>query len=272
MKTGISGVTMLAGNVIVLEETLKSLCKICDEIVIGDMIVFPEDRMILYSYAKKYNAKIIELPFDYIFKNGFASVLNCLAKETSNNTVIYLNTSEIIEIDNGILATVNDAYNCYYFDHATDPHRWYRFYDKRELQWSGRIHEALESLPGCDFRPYHKPVFRMADLEKDMYSPFKAAVFNSLKEISYFSNYMSIVDNPSEMGATDPGWIKFATENYDSMKERLQAKGSLYKAFVDSDYYALMKAIHETPEFEKQRFESNIGIEYQGSPMFLGKK
>lgn len=269
MKTGITGISMLAGNVIVLEETLKSFATICDEIIIGDMIVFPEDRVILQMYADKYPIKIVKLPFDYIFKNGFASVLNVLSKEASNNTVLYLNTSEIIEIDNGILDIVSDVYNCYYFDHATDPHRWFRFYDKRELQWSGRIHEALGALPTNDFRPYHKPIFRMADLEKDMFSPFKAATFNSLKEIIYFTNYMSIIDIPEQLGATDPGWIKFATENYGSMKERLEAKGPLYKAFIESDYYGLMKAIYETPEFEKQRFESNIGIEYQGDKKYL---
>lgn len=272
MKTGISGVTMLAGNVIILEETLKSFSTICDEIVVGDMIIFPEDREILYSYEQKYNLKIVPLPFDYIFRHGFASVLNLLAAEASNNAVLYLNTSEVIEIDNGILDIVSDVYNCYYFDHATDPHRWFRFYDKRELKWSGRIHEALEAIPGHDFRPYHKAAFRMADLEKDMFSPFKAAVFNSIKETIYFTNYMSIVEKPSEMGATDPGWIKFATENYDSMKERLDAKGELYISFLAGDYYGLMKAIYETPEFEKQRFESNIGIEYQGHPLYLGKK
>jgi hypothetical protein len=269
MKTGITGITMLAGNVIVLEETLKSFATICDEIVIGDMILFPEDREILHMYADKYPIKIIKLPFYYIFKNGFASVLNLLASNAKNDTVLYLNTSEVIEIDNGILDIVSGAYNCYYFDHATDAHRWFRFYDRRELQWSGRIHEALAAPPAYDFRPYHKPIFRMADLEKDMYSPFKAAVFNSVKEVVYFTNYMSIIDSPDELGATDPGWIKFATENYQSMGERLEAKGDLYIAFLNSDYYALMKSIYETPEFEKQRFESNIGIEYQGDKKYL---
>jgi hypothetical protein len=270
MKTGISGITMLSGNVLILEETIKSLSTICDEIVVGDLIVFPEDREVLYGYQSKYNLKIVTLPFDYIFDCGFASVLNLLAHDASNNTILYLNTSEVIEKDNGILDIVSSEYNCYYFDHATDPMRWYRFYDKRELQWSGRIHESLEALSGFDFRPFHKPAFRMADKEKDMQSAFKAYIFNSIKEICYFRNYMTLVELPENMrGATDPGWYAFALDNHESMKERLLAKGAMYQAFLDGDYEALMKSIYDNPEFEKEKFESNIGIEYQGDKKYL---
>lgn len=270
MKTGISGITMLSGNVIILEETIKSLSTICDEVVIGDLILFPSDRDILYSYLCKYNLKIVKLSFDHLFKYGFSSVLNYLALRATNNIILYLNTSEVIEKDNGILDIVSPEYNCYYFDHGTDPHRWHRFYDKRELQWSGRIHEALEALPGHDFRPYHKPVFRMADKEKDMQSAFKAYVFNSIKEITYFRNYMSILDEPESMGATDPGWVPFVKDNYDYWKNKLASKGDMYKAFLDGDYNHLMKAIEESKsEFEKETFVSSTAIEYQGDKKYL---
>lgn len=269
MKTGITGITMGCGNVIVLEETLKSFATICDEIVYGDMLLFGEDRAILQTYQRKYNLKILKLNFTYIFDNGFGSVLNVLAAAATNNTVLYLNTSEVISVDNGILDIVSPEYNSYYFDHATDPHRWFRFYDRRDLKWAGRIHEALDPLTGRDFKPYHKALFRMADMEKDMQSPFKATVFNDCKEIVYFRNYMSIVDRPEEMGATDPGWKKFAEENYDSMGERLLKKGKRYEAFQEGDLEKYMEDILTNPEFEQQRFESNIGIEYQGDKKYL---
>ena len=272
METGISGITMLSGNVLILEETIKSLLTICDQVVVGDLLIFPEDRRKLYWYQTLYNIKIVKLPFDELFKNGFAYVLNLLAKEASNNTILYLNTSEIISADNGVLDIISPEYNCYYFDHATDPMRWYRFYDKRELQWSGRIHEALEALPGFDFRPFHKPVFRMEDKEKDMQSEFKAYIFNSLKEITYFRNYMSLIDEPESMGATDPGWIPFVKDNYDYWKAKLESKGDMYKAFLTGDYSLLMKSIADLKEAEKEKFESNIGIEYQGDPKYLNKK
>jgi len=272
MKTGITGITMGCGNVKVLRKTFESLSTICDEIVYGDMLLFDEDREILQSYRHIFNLKIIPVPFDYIFHNGFSSILNILAGWAFNSTILYLNTSEIIEKDNGILNIVCPDYNCYYFDHATDPHRWFRFYNRHELKWSGRIHESLVPIGYSDFRPYHKAAFRMADLEKDMDNSFKAQVFNDVKEIVYFKNYMSIVDDIDNLGGTDPGWVKFATENYNSMKERLLKKGDRYAAFERRDKNMYLKDIYSNNEFEKQRFESNIGIEYQGNPLFLGKK
>lgn len=270
MKTGITGITMGCGNVKVLRKTFESLSTVCDEIVYGDMLVFEQDRDTLKSYCRLFNLKIIQLPFDYIFHNGFSSVLNVLASHSSNDTVLYLNTSEIIETDNGILDVVNHGgYNCYFFDHSTDPHRWYRFYDRRELKWSGRIHESLVPIGDNDFKPYHKPVFRMADLEKDMDNSFKAQVFNDIKEIVYFNNYMSIVEDVDNLGGTDPGWIKFATENFNSMHDRLMKKGFRYAAFNLRDMDMYIRDIYNNNEFEQQRFESNIGIEYQGDKKFL---
>lgn len=269
MKTGITGITMGCGNVIVLKETLKSFSTICDEIIYGDMLIFDDDRDMLHTYTKEFNLKIIDITFDYLFHNGFGSLLNVLASYASNNTVLYLNTSEIIEKDNGILDILNPEYNCYFFDHATDPHRWYRFYNRRELKWSGRIHESLIPIGDKDFRPYHKPVFRMADLEKDMNNSFKAQVFNDVKEIVYFNNYMSIVDDISNLGGTDTGWVRFATDNYNSMHERLLKKGNRYTAFQTRDLLMYLADIYNNNEFEKQRFESNIGIEYQGDKKYL---
>lgn len=267
MKTGITLITMGAGNVKVLGKTLESFSKVCDEVVYGDLLMFPEDREVLKSYQRQYNMGVVRLPFHYIMKHGFSSLLNLLASQASNDHVIYMNTSEVIEIDNGILKTMSPEYNCYYFDHATDPHRWYRFYNRHELKWSGVIHETLVG----DHRPYHKPVFRMADLEKDMDNPFKAKVLNDIKEIVYFYQYTRLVDEPQVLGGTDPGWINFAKENYESMVERLLKKGKRYEAFLRENYDMYMQDVILNPEFEKERFESSTLIEYQGDPKFLGK-
>lgn len=267
MKTGISLITMGAGNVHSLKKTLESFRNVCDEVIYGDLLVFREDRAILESYKDEFNVNVIKLPFDFIFKHGFSEVLNSLSFFATNKTIIYSNTSEIIEKDNGILDIVSDEFNSYFFDHATDPHRWYRIYNKEDLKWSGRIHESLVG----EYKPYHKPIYRMADLEKDMANPFKAKVLNDIKEIVYFYNYMSIVDHPSLLGGTDPGWIKFATENYDSMKDRLLKKGRRFEAFIEGDLKKYMLDAYSNPEFEKERFESSNLIEYQGDPKFLGK-
>lgn len=267
MKTGISLITMGAGNVVVLRDTLESFKNVCDEVIYGDMLIFPEDREILHLYEKKYNMKIIPFPFDYIFKNGFSSILNELSSHATNDMVIYMNTSEIIEKDFGITEIVknNPECNTFYFTHATDKHRWYRMNNRKELKWSGLLHE--ESVG--DHRPYHKPIFQMADLEKDLMNPFKTQVLNDIKEIIYHTQYMRIADDPKALGGTDSSWLNFATGSYESYAYRLRQKGKRYDAFKAGDFDGYMSAVYSDPEFENHKFKSDNGIAFQGDKIHL---
>jgi len=263
-------ITMGAGNVSVLKETLKSASTVCDEIIYGDMLLFEEDREVLHSYKSEFNMKVVPLPFNFIFKNGFSHCLNTLAEHTTNDIVMYLNTSEVIEEDYGIIETIKNKPNCntFYFVHKIDPHRWHRTYNRHELQWSGIIHEQLKN----EYRPYHRPIFCMADLPKDSQSPFKAKVFDTLKEVVYFQQYVNIVDNPELMGETDLGWLHFAKNDYDSFKQRLIAKGEAYTCIANGDFRGLMNYFYNSPEFKELSFESSLAIEYQQDEKFLGKK
>lgn len=259
---------MGAGNVKALGKTLDSFKNVFDEVVYGDMLLFEEDRRVLDGYKQTYNMGVLRMPFNYIFTYGFANTLNTLAQHATNNIVLYMNTSEIIDEDYEIVQSVknNKECNAFYFTHRTDPHRWFRMYNKNELKWSGCIHEQLSG----EYRPFHKPIFMMADLEKDMDDPIKADIFNSVKEIVYFNNYMKIVDKPDELGETDPGWISFAKDNYANMRARMHAKGKLYEAFAARDERLLSLAIKEYKVSES--FASSELIEYQGDPKFLNKQ
>ncbi len=260
---------MGAGNIIVLEETLKSFVNsgVCNEVIYGDLLLFPDDREILQTYQEPYNLKIVRYPFNYIFKNGFSDLLNSLSKHATNDLVIYMNTSEVISVDNGISDIIdnNPQCNTFFFDHATDPHRWYRCYNRNDLQWSGMIHEEVIG----DYKPYHKPIFTMADKEKDMGNAFKAKVFNDVKEIVYFQQYKNLIDFPEKQGGTNSGWLSFAADNYDSMTLRLEGKGKRYEAFIEGDLYKYLEQVYNDKEFEKERFESSTLIEYQGDKKFL---
>lgn len=260
---------MGAGNVIVLEETLKSFVSkgICNEVIYGDLLLFPEDRQIVKSYQEKYNLKFVKFPFNYIFKNGFASVLNELSAHATNDLVIYMNTSEIISVDNGIKKIIEENTDCntFYFDHATDKHRWFRMYNRHDLKWSGVIHEEITG----EFRPYHKPIFTMADLEKDLDNPLKAKVLNDVKELVYFTQYMRLIDEPNVQGSTNDGWLVFAKDNYESMRYRLIKKGKRYDAFQLGDLQMYMDDVMNNPEFEKERYETTSMIEFQGDKKYL---
>lgn len=267
MKTGISLLTMGAGNVLVLRKTLESFSKICDEVIYGDLLIWEEDREIIKSYQEEFNVKIITFPFNYIFKNGFSALLNELASHASNDFVMYMNTSEVIDEDYGIVDTVNNNYNCnaFYFIHRTEGHRWFRIYNRHQLKWSGRIHEQLSG----EYNPYHKPIFMMMDLEKDMDNPYKAKIFNLVKEYVYFEQYVKIVDNPELLGETDAGWLSFARADYTSFKERLVKRTSLYTSFKIGNMYLFWHSITNDPEFKSEQFKSSNLIAFQGDKIHL---
>lgn len=262
-------ITPTQGNPIALKRTIDSVAGICDEIVVGDVCIFQEDSSTIGTYKQKYNLKQIELPFDYIQKNGFSSTLNLLADVATNDIVLYLNVGEVIDKNkDNILSIISSDYNAYYIDHATERHRWFRCYNRKEMKWHGIIHEELTG----DYRPYHKPLFRFADTEKDLNNPFRSKVNNDVKEIVYWSLLMRIADNPEKYPETNEGWVRFAKDTYKSMKDRLELKGERYLAFIDGNKERYKNEIYKSEEFKQELFESNGAIEFQGSPMYLGKK
>lgn len=270
MKTGITLVTMAQGNPIVLKETFKSFWGVVDEIIFGNMTLFWEDAKLIKSYQNEFNLKIIEYPFNYIFKNGFSSILNSLISHSTNEYCIYMNCSEIIEEGrNSILNTIKENPDCntFYFDHKTDRHRWFRLAKKSQLTWDGLIHESLGPLD--DYKPFHRPLFTMCDLPKDNDNAFKSRCYDFCKEIVYFNNYRRLIDEPHLIGNTDPGWLVFAKDNYQSFIDRMESKGDFYRAFLEDDIELLYSYIYNSPDFEKERLESSILLEYQNDKKYL---
>jgi len=262
-KRPISLITMGAGNVKALKKTLDSFKDTVDEFIYGDMILFPEDREVIKQYEKDYNFRSIQLPFNYIFQMGFSSCLNYLISNAKNDMVLYMNTSEVIDEDYGINEVINNNPDCntFYFTNRHEAHRWFRCFDRREIKWDGRLHEE----PVGELRPYHKPIFMMKDEEKDMDNAFKAAVFNSAKEMCYWNQLIIMVDNPKEQGITNDYWVKYAKEQYRSMKDRLASKGKQLEAYKIGDYDMFMNDISTSDYFEKEKFESSTLINFQGA-------
>lgn len=256
------------GNPISVKRTINSFSSICNEFVIGSLCVFEDDFISICQYGVEFNIKIVKLPFDFIFNNGFSATLNVLAKAASNDMVIYANVGETIEyLSENVAPCFSEQYNSYYIDHATESFRWWRCYNKKELEWSGLIHETLVG----EYRPFHKPILRFMDTEKDQIDAFKASVYNDIKEICYWNQLIRIVDNPELLAGTDIGWVHFAKDNYQTMKDRLALKGNRPKAFKEGNLQMYLDDIYSNPEFEKERFESNHIIEFQGDPKYLNK-
>lgn len=268
MKTGVSLITMGSGNVKVLRKTIESVSGICDEIIYGDLLLWEEDREIVRGYTKEFNLKIIPFNFNHLYHYGFSELLNTLSLYATNEYVMYLNTSEVVDKDYGILDAIknNPECNAFYFTHPEENHRWFRTYKKSELEWSGILHEQLKG----EYKPYHKPIFQMRDLPKDMYNINKAKILDSLKEIVYFKQYMNIADYPELLGETDQGWVKFAKGNYNSFKERLDQRKDQIKGVYCGSVIEFLTAANR--DIENNTFKSSIAIEYQNDNLYLGKK
>lgn len=258
-------ITMGQSNPVALKRTLDSFKGVVDEFIFGDVLIFDSDRTIIEKYKEEYNLRIIPLPFNYIFEKGFAHTLNTLAAFATNDWALYMNVSEVIDGEHPIKEQMSKDYNCYSFDHAADPHRWFRLYNRKELSWGGLIHEeVIGDIRAC---PFH--IFRMKDTEKDLDDPFKAKVSNDCKEIVYFAQYLRLVDRPELRGNTHQGWIDYATQSYDSLKERLLKKGKRFGAFVMGNLTQYLEDIYTNPEFEEERFKSSDLINFQGDRKLL---
>lgn len=262
----ISLITMGAGNVKALKKTLDSVKGICNEVIYGDLLIFPEDREIVKDYQEEYNLKIIPFKFDYLFHNGFASLLNELSKHTTNDLNMYLNTSEVVEKPEQVFRLINEKfqdYNIFAFDNETDPHHWFRTYDKNVFEWHSLLHEELRPKEGKIEKRCPYFLFRMKDEEKDNDNDFKAKVLNDLKEIIYFRQYIRLVEEPEVRGVTNDFWINFAKDSYDSLKHRLLDKRERYEAFLEGNLEKYLNDIYNNPLFEKERFENTNLIHFQ---------
>lgn len=258
---------MSSGNPNSLLKTFESFSSICDEIIYGDLLLWPMDRAVVEGYKKDFNLKIIPFKWNALFEHGFSHVLNELASHATNDMVVYANCSEVIEIDYGCLDAVknNPECNAFYFTHGLENHRWFRMYNRHELKWSGLIHEQLQG----DYRPYWKSVFQFADLEKDMDNPYKAKILNLCKEYTYFTQYLRIADDPNALGETDPGWVAFAKADYASFKERMEKRPGVYSAFRTGALSMLWMYLLTDFEFRDEEFKSSDKIAYQGDKIHL---
>lgn len=254
-------ITMGQGNPIALKRTLDSFKDVVTEIVFGDLLIFEKDRELIKSYQSEYNLKIIPLPFNFIFLNGFAHTLNTLSEYSTNDLVMYMNVSEEIDGEHDILSHITSQYNCYSFNHKTDPHIWFRMYNRKELKWDGIIHETV-SIGAATACP--DIVFTMKDGDKDMDDEFYAKVMNTVKELVYWNQYIKLVEHPEVIGATNYGWVQYAKDSYESLKERMAKKGKQYEAFVEGNFNKFIEEISTSNEFKNENQESSLLVNLQG--------
>jgi hypothetical protein len=236
---------MTQGNPVALKRTIDNVKEafggLINDVVIGDLCVFPSDSIQINTY----DATVIELPFNYLYHNGFSSCLNKLSSYATNNICLYMNVGEVIE-GNIDISLLNSKYNSYMFDHATESHKWIRLWDKTQLEWSGRIHE--EVVGNRKLCP--TILFRMADTDKDNYSEQYSSVMNIIKEYVYWKQYIMLAENPEEIGATNIGWVNYSKESYDNLTQRLNSNKERIEAFHNGDLNKFLLLCKEESKHE----------------------
>lgn len=264
----ISLITMSQGNPLALARTLESVRGICNEVIYGDLIILDDVRNVINDVTEWYKCKVVKYPFNYIYKNGFSSILNDLASYATNDLVLYLNCSEIIQKPEAILRLINERfieYNTFAMRHDSDPHIWFRMYDKKRSSWHGIIHEEVRGeRVEC---PYF--LFTFEDTQKDTENIFQSKIADDVKELVYFKQYTKLIDTPEIRTIENDWWINFAKDNYDSMKQRLLAKGARHEAFEEGDLVKYLNDVTTNPLFKGEQFISNQLIEFQNSTKSL---
>ncbi len=232
----ISLVTITQGNPKALRRTIDNLKEsfggMVNEFIVGDVSVMDGDFDSGFE-----DVRMVKLPFNALFKDGFANVLNHLATYATNDLCLYLNVGEIVEkgLNSSLIA---EGFNCYSFTSDKDPHIWVRMWNRRQLSWSGRIHEEIIGPR----RQCPEILFTMFDTPKDEEDAFRYSVYLDVKEMVYFHQYVWLVDHPEEMGATNSGWLEYSMREIDDLRSRLEAKGARYRAFLDGDKDAYIAA------------------------------
>ena len=235
-------ISLTQGNPIALQRTIDSVKSAfgdkLTQVIVGDLCVFDKDKQAIDGMG----AMRVELPFNELFLNGFGNTLNKLSNHSFNSLCLYMNVGEIVEA-NVNHDCISDSWNCYKFNHATDPHQWIRLWNREKLTWSGRIHEEVVGSK----RLAPSIIFTMADTPKDSDDAYYSSVMNDVKEMVYFNQYLSLIDKPNERGATNSGWVQYAKDSYQHIKDRLLAKGARYEAFNEGD---LQKYLDNCTEFQ----------------------
>jgi hypothetical protein len=209
-----SNLILACSNPADLIRTVKSYEGFADETTIGwmgwDVDVF----------SVKSTDKVWVIPFNYLFRFGFAETFNELAKYAKHDLVF------ITGVGNDLVENYNipcePQFDCYSYESA-DGFKNHTMWDKTktELQWC--IHEELKDRTKLDPRPQ----FRAAEIPKQP-NPF----YDRVREIVYNEQYRKVLDGEDFV---NPDWTRWILRHEAEIRAALAKDPILYKAFQTGD-------------------------------------
>lgn len=135
------------------KENLEAYVEHCSRYT-DDVVVINID--LLNSFDSFGIAKIINVPFDYLFNNGHDDILNLANQHTKYDWVYYLAIGKrILNIDFDLMNRYPNT-SCFYDKElGNDNDKWIKFHNKKYTHWVKKVHESvttLENVPnqGCE--------------------------------------------------------------------------------------------------------------------------
>jgi hypothetical protein len=132
------------GNKQNLENYIAHASEYTDDVVIINIDL-------LNSFESFGIAKIMNVPYDYLFHNGHDDILNLANKHTKYDWVYYLAVGKRILNINKDLIDRNPNARFFYdkeFDNPRD--KWVKLYNKNYTHWVKKVHEVVDLLPNIN--------------------------------------------------------------------------------------------------------------------------
>lgn len=232
-------VPTFGGNPANIRRTIDSCAGVIDDVVIISTCPYREDLVELKSLGV-----VVELPWNYTYLNGFGEMMNQGTEAAKNDWLILFGVGETLLRPHAPIHTTlktaprDNVFRC---DHANDPHRWGRVWNRRgKTRWGGLIHESIGGGHESTV------LFEMRDTPKEATgSAEKDAVFRHIKTTLYNAMYRRLLLHPDQLSHTDPGWLNFVRGAEGSITEFCEQNADLLDAAMKGDFAAFASAAQQ---------------------------
>jgi hypothetical protein len=236
-------VPTFGGNVANIQRTIDSCKDICDDVVIISTAFFRDDQFPLHQLGHK----VVDLPFNYVFKNGFGEYHNQGTEHAKNDWLLLLGVGETFaEAHKDVHQALRDAtcdkvFRC---NHVNDQHTWKRIWNRKGgTKWGGLIHEEIGG--GSD----GGLLFRMQDTEKvPQPSHLENECLRWMKALLYNCMYRRLASNPHELSYTNEGWLKFVAGASESIHGFCEENRDMILSCMTGDYLGFIKQVENKIE------------------------
>lgn len=241
------------GNIANIWRTISSVRSFVDDVVVVSTCIFWKDQLDLKEVANT----IVELPWNTVFKEGFAFPHNAGIPSCKNRWIILLGCAETIaEQYQSIEAVTSEAPPDQFFllDHHNDSNRWGRIWCRdSNVKWGGLIHEALGGGRQMGV------IARMQDTDKTpMDNRNQQEILRWFKVVSYNVNYHRLLHDSGLLGFSDRGWLAFVNGAKESIEAFWNEHQDLIQPCLHGDLTAFLNACHKRMDMGDEANQVNF--------------